>query len=259
MWLSFSATVGHAAFLVKGRPSTGSGRPERAKRVEGRDVLFFLPGAESIYGRAVQLKNDGRYTEAIEELEQIVKAYPDILTFQGKLGYYYAQIGDWTNVYRFLKPIVEQGMMDATSLVTYGQAAFHLGKLDEADQVLRGALRRYPGHEHLIRVDLGSVCYSQALQYASDNLAEPAERLLAEADEFLNFTSHASEGEIEVLRRKKLALVTGLKADISASRGEHGRAVRLFREAVRLAPDLPGADGWQRRADELTAAPAQAN
>ena len=199
----------------------------------------------------MRLKEARRYAESIQELELFVQTSPDVLSFQGELGFCYAQIGDWSNAYRWLKPVVDENMMDSTSLVTYGQAALNLDKLDEAYRVLRKALRRHPGYENLIKFSLGAVCYSKALEHAQANRATPAERQLVEATEWLNFTSSASENEVETQRRIGLAFATVLKAQLTLARGEKELAIKLYREAIRLAPDLPDAAKWQQSVKQL--------
>lgn len=218
---------------------------------EGCAAIPHLPGAESVHHQATRLKSEGAYAEALREFEKIASAYPEILSFRRDVGYCYAQIKDWPNTYRWLKPIVDADLMDSTSLVTFGLAALNTGKLDEAYRVLRTALGRHPGEHSLIKVSLGLVCYSRALKFAQANQANPAERQLAEATELLNFTPKPAETTVEVKRRNGLAFVLGLRADIHRARGEQRRALELYGKALQLAPDLPGADGWKRLVRQL--------
>jgi tetratricopeptide (TPR) repeat protein len=211
----------------------------------------FLPGAEAYYSKAAWLMNKGRFGDAAEAYKPLVARHPEVIVYKGDLGYCYAQLGDWWRSYRLLKPIVDGGVMDALSMPTFGAAASSVGKPDEADRVLREGLRRYPGQDHVIKVCLGGVCYIRALECLSRNDAAGAEKLLDEAIDMLAFTTSASEGSIEGQRQRKIAYATAVKADICATRGERDKAIRLYQEAIRIGPGMPGVEKWRAVAERL--------
>jgi len=223
-------------------PRTSTGR---------QPFVYYLPGAETAYMQAAGLKNRGRYAEAVRELEPFLRAHPEILSVRGEMGFCRAKAGDWSAAYQVLKPVVEKGLMDTTSLTTLGQAAFNLGKNDEADRILRESMRRYPGYEAVNRIYLAGVWYAKALGFAEARKVASAVAALEEATGWLRFD--ATDEPTERQRRNKLALILGLRADIRAAMGDRAAAVELYQEALRTAPDIPGAENWHKAIGEYSA------
>ena len=226
-------------------------RVDSRPRASRDPKLFYLPGAEIDYLNAVAMYEAGRFNEALAELRALVRKYPDVPAFRSSLGIIATEVGGWEESYRLLKPLVEQGMMDTTIIPSFGAAALSVGQLDFAERILKDSLNRFPGHEEEINMNLGTIAFKRALDRAIRSDIEGTAKHLGEADRYFAFQPHDPAGRVATTRRKKLAAVRGLQADVAVARKEYSKARPLFEEAWKLGPDVPGAEAWRIKVGQM--------
>ncbi len=65
--------------------------------------VWFLPGAESLWGEAFRLEGAGRQVESLAAFRRIMDAWPAIGSARAMVGHAYARLGDQRNAARYLR------------------------------------------------------------------------------------------------------------------------------------------------------------
>jgi tetratricopeptide (TPR) repeat protein len=213
---------------------------------------FFAPGVEQVYRDGVLLRNARRYREATTEFRRVLGLLPDVGQAWNELGCTYALARDWAPAYRCLKPFAERGQLDRQNLLSLGSAALALGRLDEADAVLRKARGMYPYSGDLIDVNLGAVLCRKAGRELERGRLAPSERILAQARQLLLSVHCEWDADLLRARNDDLALVLMLQGDVLGRRGQPGKAVESYNEALRAAPSEDVAAQIRKRLDKAS-------
>jgi len=82
---------------------------------------------------------------------------------------------------------------------------------------------------------------------------DSALRKLAGAEWMLALVSVARDPRVADPLRQTRAMMLGIRADVAMAKGERRKAARLYTEAVRMAPDVPEAVGWEKRLGRVRA------
>ena len=213
--------------------------------------LDYLPGAESLMAPAIRLGGEGRIQEALAEMVRLVHRWPEFRFLRNELGYMYAQRGEWKRAYDTLKPLIPSPMMDSTLRPAFGTAAMGIDRIDEAERILEASLRMHPSSAREIRLNLAAIASRRALAAAFGNRFAEAKALIEKARALLDFSPEGLPPASTLDWRSKTAGVRGLEADVAAAEGRFGDAHRLYKEAYRLGPDIPGAENWKAKIGEM--------
>ena len=221
-------------------------------RLRPSDEVFFLPGAEGICYKGLELMGEGRYAEAITDLTGVVRDNPSVMAFRSTLAFCHYVTGNWATAYGLFSPPIAKGYADTVNVPSCAIVAYNVGRFDEAERLYRASLARYPDHADPARVGIGSVYAVRALRYMKEDRIDAAEAAIARAEEWLRLPTSYMNPTVETQRRQRLAQLTGFKGDIERARGRPAKAVERYREAFRIAPDVPGAENWLRVIEELS-------
>ena len=213
----------------------------------------FLPDAEGIFKEAKYAGDLGRYPEAVAAYGRLLGIIPPVGSIHGYMGFMYRNAGDWKAAFREVRPYVEAGMVDGVGLPVYGEAALNLGLLTEAEWSLRKCLDVYPSRADANRVNLSLVYVCRAGADAREGRPDSALRKLAGAEWMLALVSVARDPRVADPLRQTRAMMLGIRADVAMAKGERRKAARLYTEAVRMAPDVPEAVGWEKRLGRVRA------
>jgi tetratricopeptide (TPR) repeat protein len=98
----------------------------------------------------LQLKKQGAYKEATEELEIAVKLKPNSIYFRTQLAFCYSKQEAYHKSLPLLEQVFEIRSEDTQIIGAMAKAYFHLGELDRAKQSLTQAIKKAP-HDRYLR------------------------------------------------------------------------------------------------------------
>ena len=211
-------------------------------------VVMQVPGAEAYYYDSFLLGMRNNYDLAIAFMLKVVQEQPEVMSFQGELAYLYSRKPDWPSAYKWVQAPVKAGLRNMVCTATYGLAAAATGRYDEAYPVLKVAMEKFTFAGNVVPISLGLVCFGRALKAATNNDPAGVEKFLDEGEKaLLNLPfppTKADNQDVDL----RLALLRGLRGDLLAWKGECDKAAAMYRDALRLAPSLPGTGVWRERA-----------
>jgi tetratricopeptide (TPR) repeat protein len=212
--------------------------------------VVFVPGAEAYFLKGVDYRTSGQSAPAVVEFARLMKMHPDVMQFRSELAYSLSMGNDWHNAYLVAKPLAAAGVRDFAGFLTYALGAASERRVDEAIGPLRECLTRYSFAANEVHLALGAVCDVKAMASVQAGRLAEADALLTEAETLLVRLPAPANPQQEADRRKRLALAWGLQADILAFMKNCEKAGTLYRKAAALAPEMPGAEAWARRAED---------
>jgi tetratricopeptide (TPR) repeat protein len=216
-----------------------------------RETVFFLPGTEDIYMKAIACEKAGDIGAEIGELKALSRMLPGVRFTKSEIARLCLMKNDPKGAYRELKPSIDQGALEESVLVCFGTAAYQLQRLDEAERAFRRHLALYRYNTNTVRYRLAHVLYLKTARRAGKASSAGDAELLRQADNLLDFTPEPSDKIPETVLRQARACVNGRLADYLASRGDFGGALYRYDQAIRLAPELTNAVTWKRNAARL--------
>jgi hypothetical protein len=239
-WDSGSCDYVNGGFYLFRVRSTPLPRPPR--------VVLLVPGAEAYYYDSFLWGMRNNYDLAIAFMERVVLEQRDVMSFQSELAYLYSRKPDWPSAYKWVQEPVRAGLRNMVCTATYGLAAAATGRYEEAYPVLKEAMVKFVFAGNVVPISMGLVCFGRALNAASRNDPASVEKLLDEGEKaLLNLPFPPTKTDRQDVDLR-LALLHGLRGDLLAWKGECDKASEMYRDALRLAPGLPGTAVWRERA-----------
>jgi len=193
-----------------------------------KNVQTLPSSAQARYHLGVAYLQRGRVAEAEEQLREAIRLRPDLSVAISALGKVLANRGGWAEAEPLFRTAVELEARTseavrfgsahlkrwkAVHLMDLGMAHLHLGRLPEAEQELRAALRLAPGLSGA-RIQLAILLLQT--------------RRFAEAERELRLVLHRGED----------ALAYNTLGVLYATQGKSALAKQAFRDALRLRPGL---------------------
>ncbi len=216
-------------------------------------TVFHLPGAASVLFAANTARREDRLPECVALLGDLVRRFPDVLFLRGELGYALGAQRRWAEAARVLAPVVRDGTPDAESLPTSGLAAMELGRLDEAEAVLRRCLDIYTTQQDDVRINLAGIAMARTTWLAGRHRVADAAAQLDAAAAWLEPDPVTETAKRR--RRSRLAWVRENQADLARARKQFGLAASRYREAAALALDPLEAARDSAAADRMARGP----
>jgi len=210
--------------------------------------ILQVPGAEAYFQDAYNWGLRNNFDLAIAFMGRVVNDQPDIMMFRGELAYFYSKKADWPLAYTWIKMPYEAGLRDMVCTATYGLASAALGKYDEAYPVLQDTMKNFVFAGNVVPITMGLVCFGRAIEATRRNDAPAVEKCLDEGEKVLAKLPFPATSSDQRDVNIRLALLRGLHGDLLSWRGECDQAASLYRDALRLAPDMPSSDAWRQRA-----------
>lgn len=213
------------------------------------DVVAQTP--QELYARGMQAVRQGKYRQAIQELQRAVTLQPDYAKAHAALGTLYLQLGDFPASEKALtlalniNPDLLQAEANLAALYTKTE------RLDDAIRVYQNLIRRQP---ESLQVRLGiASAYQQAERFpeAIEAYLESLKRSPNLAAAMANLAScyEAVEDDEQALRYYKAALAVepnlpmanGNLGAIYQEQGELDKALPLLETAIRQNPQFTAA------------------
>jgi tetratricopeptide (TPR) repeat protein len=218
---------------------------KRAPILPFQNSVFSLPGAEVIYVRAITLEKRGDYPSEMAELSALAKFIPRVRFTMSEMARIRMMTGDYEGTFQTLKPLVERGAIDESILAYYGSSAYALNRFDIAEQAFRKHMTLYRYNTGTIGYRLAHVLYLRTV-HANASVPSAADAaLLREAESILDRVPQSPGNVTPEARLDAQAYIKGRLADYLAGRGDKAGALRLYEEAIKLAPNLPITAIWR--------------
>lgn len=194
--------------------------------------------ATAVYQRGVQLLKEKQVDAAIQELTAAIRLNPKHQEAHRYLGLAYGQKNSWGEAITVLQKAVAYKPDDLLSLKNLGIAFLRQNRFEDAEQTLQQALRYAPNDEHTQSyLKMAARGKQQAAPTPDANEAaanEPMrERRPANADEPRPAPPSALYNPVQEYLNKGTDYL---------EKGQFGKAIEAFEEAVRLAPE--SSDGY---------------
>lgn len=150
-------------YLIEVEALASNSQHGQAWQVVQQALEQFPDDLNLLYTRAMLAEKRGDLELLEQDLRFILEREPDNSMALNALGY---TLADRTTRYDEAKALIEQALrldpQDPAILDSLGWVNYRLGNLDEAERLLRQALKRFPDHE--VAAHLGEVLWAQGKQ-----------------------------------------------------------------------------------------------
>jgi len=239
------AAIRHLEIAYAGRPHdiriatnlatalTASGDLEKAFEIASRGLAFADPTAQLARIRGYAAQMTGRYAEAVEAYEHVVRAAPDDWESLNNLGNARLFARDLTGAVADLERAVAMAPDAAPALINLARVYRDLGRTEEAEQLLRRMADDFPDDvqplidlHDLLKVQAREDQILEVVDRALERKPDDVELLLARARHF---------GAVHEMEKAEFDFRRALALDPANSDGfvglttvyEHSRAEKL--------------------------------
>jgi tetratricopeptide (TPR) repeat protein len=150
-------------YLIEAEAWSKQRNTERAWQVIQQALEQFPEDLNLLYTRAMLAEKRGDLARLETDLRFILEREPDNAMALNALGY---TLADRTTRYAEAKQLIEQAHQltpqDPAILDSLGWVNYRMGNLDEAERLLRKAMKEFPDHE--VAAHLGEVLWAQGKQ-----------------------------------------------------------------------------------------------
>lgn len=216
--------------------------------------LFYLPGAEMLYGPVTVLENMNRLDDALAESKRLLMLMPEVGHAWNTVGHLLTAKADTRGGYEVLRRFAELGMIDGMNIGEYGANAARVRQYGTASRMLAQSMRRQPDHRNVVLVNEAFLWVAMAVEELTARRLDHAGLL---ADQAAWALAQISRGGTltpmqERAKRETTAFVWAVRGELARVRGRAAEAAACFRTAWQTAPDVSLAPRWKELADALT-------
>ncbi len=193
-----------------------AGRVDEAKSTIARLDQISTNNYRTLTGAGVLLARYHLYDEAIQHFQAALQANPNSDEIKFDVADAYFHKGLYSQAFEAAQQVSEQGRKDDAYLALLGDIYGHLGKITQAKEIYRDAIRRNPDNDQ-------DYLTLALLQFREHDIAGAKQTLI--------------EGQARVPGSGKILWGLGIA---SALEGNTGQAGEQFERAVDLLPEWPG-------------------
>jgi hypothetical protein len=216
--------------------------------------LFFLPGAESLYGPVTTLENLNRPGDALEVSRRLLQMIPEVGHAWNEVGHFLTVAGNTKGGFEALWPFVQLGMLDGMNVGECGANAVRIRAYGIGSRLLARTLRCQPDHRNVVFVNLAFLWVLQAVDALGKrrmdlaaSLSERAWWALAQMPPGTTMSGAQARA-----RQETLSLIWALRGELARLGGRNREAAEAFRTAWQITPDMGLSPRWKELADNLT-------